>query len=132
ARERPNIVLTKRSWALALVKAARRRVQPCRLDDEPVDLPQLGQVDPLTTRPIKRLRHRLRVNPLRRLRIPLHLEVFGQFLASDGLPFAQQLLDFLQDEGIALDGRGVVRLLVPDSFPDPIRFEGKREAADTM
>lgn len=107
-------------------------MQPRRLDDEPVNLAQLGQIDPLPARPNAGLLDRLGVYPLRRLRVALDLEIRSQLLAPDRLPLGEQALDFPQDQRVSFDRRRVVGLLVPDPYPDRLRLQRKRQAADAV
>jgi hypothetical protein len=86
AGERLDVVLTKRARTLALV-----------------DLAQLGQVDPLSGRPVERLLDCLRIHPLRCFRVALVFEVLSELLASDGIPFTEEPLDLSEDKRIALD-----------------------------
>ncbi len=101
-------------------------MEPGRLDDESVNLPKLGQADELAGRPVRSL-NGLGVDPLRSFRVPLDLEVLGELLVSDRLSLAEEPLDLLEDERVAFDRRGVVRLRVPDALPDRICLEGKRQ-----
>ena len=60
---------------------------------------------------------RLAVDPVGGVGVTAHLHVLAQFLAADGPAFFEEPLDLLQDQGVALDGGGVVRFLVPDAAP---------------
>jgi hypothetical protein len=71
-------------------------VQPGGLDDKLVDLAQLSQADQLPDRPARSLLDGLRIHPLCGLRVALHLEVLRKFLATDGLPFSEELFDLLE------------------------------------
>src|SRR6266542_452979 len=95
-----------------------------------MDLAQLGQVDPLSGRPVGRLLDCLCVHPLRRLRVALDFEVLSELLASNRLPFAEESLDLLENERVALDRRRVMSLLVPDALPDRVRLDRKWQPAD--
>src|SRR5207248_8856175 len=59
-----------------------------------------------------------RVHPLSSLGVTLNLEILAQLFITDGPALVQKRLDFLEDERVPLDGGRVVRLLVPDPFPD--------------
>src|SRR5439155_18546492 len=86
--------------------------------------------DPLSGRPVRRLLDCLCVHPLRRLRVALDFEVLSELLAADSLPFAEESLDLLENESVALDRRRVMSLLVPDPLPDRVRLDRERQPAD--
>lgn len=98
-----------------------------RLDDEPVDLAKLGEVDQLARRPVGGLLNGLCIDPLGGFRIALDLEVLRKLLAPDRLPFAEESLDLFEDKRVALDRRRVMRLFVPDALPDRLGLDGKRQ-----
>ena len=78
---------------------------------------QLGEGDQFPCRP-RPGAHGLRVHPLSSLGVTLNLEILAQLFITDGPALVQKRLDFLEDERVPLDGGRVVRLLVPDPFPD--------------
>ena len=63
------------------------------------------------------------------LHVLAHLHVL---LAADRPPFVEEPFDLFQDEGIALDGGGVVRFLVPDAAPDVGGLVRARQAAQAL
>src|SRR5437868_5572292 len=74
--------------------------------------------------------HRLRIHPLRRLRVSLNLEILAQLLFTDGPALLEQRLDFLENERVALDSGRVVGFLVPDPLPDLLGFFRTGKPAD--
>lgn len=105
----------------------------CHLPDRPqgdfVDVSNLGEHEQLFgRRPVAGLKC-LAVNPPRGPGVSRDLQVLAQLLVADGAAFSEERLDLLEDEGVALDRRGVVRFLVPDRPPDVLCLGGRRQAA---
>ena len=75
---------------------------------------------------------RLPVYPFGRIGVPLDLEVLAQLLVADGAALGKELLDLLEDEGVALDGGRVVGFLEPDPAPDVRSLLGIRQAAHAL
>lgn len=71
----------------------------------------------------------LLVHPLGGVGVALDLHVLAQFLVADGTTLAEQSLDLLEHQGVALYGGGVVRLLEPDAAPCVGRLRGARQTA---
>ena len=61
---------------------------------------------------------RLGVDPLGSLAVALDLVVLEELLVAHDLAGGQEVLDLLELQSVALDGRRVVALLVPDTSPD--------------
>src|SRR5439155_1760651 len=107
-------------------------MQPSGLDDELVDLTELGQVDALGGGPGPHFLDGLCVHPLSPLGVSLDFEILGELLAADRPPLAEEALDLFEDQGVALDRRRVVSLLIPDALPDRLGLGGKWQPADAV
>ena len=120
--KRPNVMFTEVPGHLPIRRAGMRSHLPDRRQCRVVNLPDLGQTqdgsgvtepDPVDGLP---------VHPLGRRRIAPDLQILPEFPIADGAPFRQETLDLLEHQRIALDGRGVMGLPVPDSAPDAGSF----------
>src|SRR6266540_4134196 len=96
-----------------------------------VDAANLGDRDELAVRPVAGL-DRLPVDPLGSVGVAADLHVLPKLLVSDSETFGQERLDLLEHKGVAFDGCGVVRLLIPDVSPDVGRFCWAGEAAHAL
>ena len=97
-----------------------------------VDLPGLGQTQdgPRMTEPGPV--DRLPVHPLGRRSVASDFQIFLELPVADGSPLGQKALDLLQYQRIALDRRGMMSLLVPDSAPDSSSFLWTRQASEAL
>jgi hypothetical protein len=93
-----------------------------------MDVPQLGEVDELSIAPLG-AGGRVRIHPLRGVRIGLDLEVFAEFLVPNRPALIEKGPHLVQHDGVALDGRRMVGLLVPDPGPYGLGFFGTRKSA---
>ena len=75
---------------------------------------------------------RLSVHPFGRRGVPSNLQIFPKFAVADGPPLRQKSLDLLQDQGVSLDRRGMMGLLIPDSPPDPGGLLRARQTAQAL
>jgi hypothetical protein len=57
------------------------------------------------------------VHPVSSIGVALDLHVLAKLLAADGAAFVQRLPQLPQDKTVALDSRGMVGLLEPDTTP---------------
>lgn len=106
-----------------------RRHLPHRGHRQGVDVPDLGKRDEVARGPIAG-RQPLLVDPLRSIGVAAHLQVLGQLLLPDRPSLDEEDLDLAQNQGVALDGGRVVRLLVPDVAPDVLGFDRRRQSAE--
>jgi len=74
----------------------------------------------------------LPVHPTGRIGVTLHLHVLTEFLGPDGPALIQELADLVQDHGVSLQGRGVVRLLMPQVVPDVLGLHGGGQPAQVL
>ena len=70
---------------------------------------------------------RLAVDPLGRLAVALDLHVLLEGFGAHGTALLQQGLDFAEDESVAFEGCGVVRLQMPDVRPDELGLVGRED-----
>ena len=117
------------------VLPARWRVDGARRPDRghrrAMDLSELGEREAAVSRPRSRL-DGLAVHPVGSVGIPTDLHVLAKLLVTDGTSFGEQHLDLPQHQGVALDRRGVMRLLEPDAAPDVAGLERVRETAHPL
>ena len=69
---------------------------------------------------------RLGVDPSGGLPVAGDFQVVPKLFRADRPAGVQQHLDFPQDEGVALDGGGIMGFEMPDVVPDPGRFRRGR------
>lgn len=72
------------------------------------------------------------VHPLGRLGVSLDLQILRQLLVAYCPSFFQEEFELPEDEGVALDGGGVMGLLGPDVPPDVLSFDRGGWAAKTI
>src|SRR5690606_29982382 len=72
---------------------------------------------------------RLAVDPVGRVAVALDLEVLAQLLVADRAALGEELFDLLEDQRVALDCGGVVRLLEPDAAPESLGMGRRWQAA---
>src|SRR5947208_15299329 len=94
-----------------------------------MDMPHLGDRHQLAGGPVVGGQDLL-IHPLGRLGIALDLQVLGELLVADGPPLLEEELDLAEDEGVPLDGGGVVGLLVPDVAPDVLGLDRGRQPTE--
>ena len=94
---------------------------PHRSHDKSMDLPQLCEIDELPVAPLTAC-DGLCVHPLGRVGVGLDLQVFPQLFVANRAPLLEEGTHLAQYHRIALDGRGVVGLLVPNPGPDGLGF----------
>lgn len=86
-----------------------------------MDLPQLCEIDELPVAPLTAC-DGLRVHPLGGVGVGLDLQVFPEFFVANRAPRLEEGTHLAERQSVALDGRGVVGLLVPDPGPDGLGF----------
>ena len=74
----------------------------------------------------------LAVDPLRRAGVAGHLHVLLELLVPDGPPLGQECLDLGDDEGVALEGGGVMGFLIPDRGPDALGLGRRWQAPHAL
>lgn len=72
------------------------------------------------------------VDPVRGIGVSANLQVFAQLLVTDRAALAQEQLDLLEHQRIALDRGGMVSLLKPDPPPDPFCLLRRRQASEPL
>ena len=124
-------MLAEGAWALVRVEVIGREVRPDQPDHEAMHLLQLGHGQRLVAGPVSST-HSLLVVPLGRRGIGLDLQVLTQLLVADRPTLPEKGSNLLKDGRVALDGRRVVGLLVPDPAPGRVGLRGMRQAPDTL
>jgi hypothetical protein len=108
-----------------------RGFSPCRTDHQLVYVTNLRKRRKCARSPLTG-RECLAIHPLGGISIAADFEVFTQLLGADGAAFTKQNFDLLADQRIALNGGGVMGLLIPDVCPDALSLFGRRESTKTQ
>jgi hypothetical protein len=116
--------------ALAVEGVRMRSDLPNRCHSESVDLADLCKSQELAAGPALGAKA-MAVNPLGRVGVALDLEVVLELLVPDGPTLVEENLHLLPDQRVALQGGGVVGLVVPDLSPDALGFLGAGESTQT-
>jgi hypothetical protein len=90
-----------------------------------MDVPDLGDGDQLPALPAVR-GQRLGVDPPGGLPVAGDFQVVPKLLGADRPAGIEEDLDFPQDQGVALDGGGIMGFEMPDVVPDPGRLRRGR------
>ncbi len=105
---------------------------PNRRQGRVVKLPDLGQAQHRSGVAKAVPVDSLPVHPLGRGSVAPDLQILSKFAIANGSSLRQKLLDLLHGQSIALDCRGMMGLLIPDSAPDPGGLPWTRQAAQAL
>ncbi len=124
-------VLPETSGRLTFRCGRMRRDIPHRLHRHAVHVAYLGQGEDVSARPPV-ARQTLAIDPLGGIGVPADFHVLRQLFVPDSPPLGQESLDLFEHEGVALNGGGVMGLLVPDGGPDALGFKGSGRAPEAL
>ncbi len=124
-------VLPEASGRFTFRSGRMRRDIPHRLHLHAVHVAYLGQGEDVSARPSV-ARQTLAIDPLGGIGVPADFHVLRQLFVSDSPPLGQERLDLFEHQGVALNGSGVVGLLVPDGGPDALGFNGFRKTSQAL
>ena len=132
AGKRVDLVLAVAAWRFSISGLGMGCHFPYRGHRRTVDLAHLSNRYYLAVLRKPLGPERLVVYPLSGGPVALDLQVLAQFLVPYGPALAKQSLHLLEDQRVALDGSGVVGLLVPNGLPDAGGLLGKRQSTRTV